>query len=766
MKVKVETLAVSVAIILLLSLIIVPTRTMGDPTTIHVPGDFGTIQEAIDAANPGDTVSVGAGIYREAISINKALNVVGVGADSSFINGSGVVLASAGLVKITCNSGDVLFSGFTVCDAELFGGARIGILTSSNLAGPKYMVSYNKIYGSNNPDEEEDYGVYAQSGKENLVFTYNLVTGTGANNLVLECHTGASEIAHNSLDAGVWGVDSIFLMTYNGIDVVALQNVSYNTFDMGTGGPFDYDHRATGISFASPGPAWGLTEARFTNIVITGNNFNNLMDYRRGIGFWNAGTGENLVAPVVTYNVVNGVAGSVGSFGIDFYGLTTNTMIAYNTIEGTEAAISLRSGEAPGTVIHYNNIANNVAGLDWSIASSGVDSSLNWWGDPTGPYDPVRNPDGQGDLVSGDVTFEPWLTAPYPPLTQVEALLFVDPENTEFWTVSKGQTFTIEVKLTDVTLLYGLEFKVYWDTLLLDLVGVDVISPWGSSYFIAKNETREDLGRYWLAVSAYLTPAFTGDATLARLTFRVAYDPIYPAGENCAIDLADTKLSTYDGVAIYHMTHDGIYSIYSTKPVLAISPNSYTSHYLGETFKVNVTVSNVVDLYNFTIKLSYDTVLLDATSMQLGPFLNTPVYISKFIIDDSSGLIWLSAWSAGSALPASGNGVLATITFKSIKATLWRTTNANILTCQLNLYDTLLITNEHVSVAHDVSCGTYYYAPKPGDLDYDGKVGLTDFRTVAYYFDPYYDSVADINTDGRVDVFDLSIVGTHYGEDC
>jgi parallel beta-helix repeat protein len=33
----------------------------------------------------------------------------------------------------------------------------------------------------------------------------------------------------------------------------------------------------------------------------------------------------------------------------------------------------------------------------------------NWWGDPSGPYHPTLNPDGQGDEVGDNVDFIPWV---------------------------------------------------------------------------------------------------------------------------------------------------------------------------------------------------------------------------------------------------------------------------------------------------------------------------------------------------------------------
>jgi hypothetical protein len=197
---------------------------------------------------------------------------------------------------------------------------------------------------------------------------------------------------------------------------------------------------------------------------------------------------------------------------------------------------------------------------------------------------------------------------------------------------------------------------------------------------------------------------------------------------------------------------------------MAIKSPTYTAHTLGETFKINITIAGVVNLYNYTFKLSYNTTLLDAIQLDVGPFLNSPTYQYKLIIDHTLGEIWLWVWSYGAAPPASGNGVLATITFKTATATLWRKNNPNIQSCGLNLYDTLLVTNTGIEVSHDATDGLYTYQPQPGDLDYDGKVGLTDLRIMALYYDPVNNSIADIDQNGVVDIFDLAILTYYYGE--
>lgn len=41
-----------------------------------------------------------------------------------------------------------------------------------------------------------------------------------------------------------------------------------------------------------------------------------------------------------------------------------------------------------------------------------IDMRNNWWGDPSGPYEPDENALGRGDSVGENITFAPWLTAP------------------------------------------------------------------------------------------------------------------------------------------------------------------------------------------------------------------------------------------------------------------------------------------------------------------------------------------------------------------
>ena len=94
---------------LILGLLVVGMLTMGVtiPSTMElgvvrsnaavlmVPDDYGTIQEAIDAASYGDIVRVSAGTYTESIIMKDGVSVIGAGKDVTTIQWNGRVVYGA-----------------------------------------------------------------------------------------------------------------------------------------------------------------------------------------------------------------------------------------------------------------------------------------------------------------------------------------------------------------------------------------------------------------------------------------------------------------------------------------------------------------------------------------------------------------------------------------------------------------------------------------------------------------------------------------------
>jgi hypothetical protein len=89
---------------------------------------------------------------------------------------------------------------------------------------------------------------------------------------------------------------------------------------------------------------------------------------------------------------------------------SNSNIIWYNEINRGEIGILLKDSSRRNTA-HFNRITDTGT---WGIDSFNneemkINATLNWWGDPSGPYCAYENPVGLGDNVTSYVDFEPWL---------------------------------------------------------------------------------------------------------------------------------------------------------------------------------------------------------------------------------------------------------------------------------------------------------------------------------------------------------------------
>lgn len=200
---------------------------------------------------------------------------------------------------------------------------------------------------------------------------------------------------------------------------------------------------------------------------------------------------------------------------------------------------------------------------------------------------------------------------------------------------------------------------------------------------------------------------------------------------------------------------------------LYVSPLSCTAGRVGKILTIDVAVAGVTDLYGFEFKLSYNTTLLDAKSVAQGAFFPGPPnsYVLKNEINDAGGYVWFAVTLLSPGLAKSGSGVLATITFNATYGPSYPETAG----CDLHLYDTKLGDQTAQPIVHDAIDGYYAYVPILGDINGDGKVDIFDLVILGAAFgskpgDINWDQRADFNDDSQVDIFDAIMLANNYGE--
>jgi hypothetical protein len=425
--------------------------------------------------------------------------------------------------------------------------------------------------------------------------------------------------------------------------------------------------------------------------------------------------------------------------------------------------------------VNYNNIYNNTQyGVYRTYDLTGtLDAENNWWGDASGPSGVGP---GTGDAVSGNVDFEPWLSC-YTPYTTT--MLYIDPPTIDKNAIEESTTFTVEVKIANVTDLYGFDLKLTWNDTLLDLASVGYqanLNIIWTDWDVAMNNT----GAGWYRLVAHERTAengFTGDATLINLTFHIKYGPCYiEEGYQLStlIHFALVKLSDSNSDPICTKVQDAKYTIHALKPKLEMRPSIINIRKFHETITIEIWLLNASKVYDYAFNITYDTEILDAVDVEWGNFLPGPYSHKSIYIDEPNGVIEISLAETEQAPPANGDGLLVTITFHH-KTIVWKDCPGwdNLLNCTIGFNWWKLsvrcpqpreITGSLVAINNT----EYSYIPIQGDVNSDGKVDIFDLRIVAAYYDQSQPEKCDLNCDGTIDIFDLVYVAKNFGfeSDC
>ena len=712
--------------------------------------EYQSIQEAINNATTGDTVTVDSGGYDGFEANVTGIAVKAASGEKPVINGTAATGAAVDgqIVGVLVSAHNVTIQGLTI--------------NGSYSTGIQVYNATTPPHGAKILDNTVDMTWYDPNTISGCTYGGGCIqakAGSGATTIIED-----NDVAFNVADT--YGHEGIASWGMHDADVI----IRGNTVNISSTGSVNKYHN--GIVLHGTGNAVDEGSAVIDNNTVSVVELGEHMWRHYGIYILGLVENEYLNNVNITNNIVTGPGYCDWATKSTGYALrmsgpeTKNIDIMYNDFKDYEFGMVVEN-DASCTDVHvnYNNITGNdhgiATGVTYTITVPTLDATLNWWGNWTGP-----SPRGDGNGVTDKVEFEPWLIQPYPPAVQVSNI-YIDPNSTQYWTPAYGSTFNIHVK-ANVTLLAGFQFNLTWDGTLLNLVRADW-SPLWEPYTTSESNTTNSYLLGSAAQSSASEPyPFNGSATLATLTFKVIYDSI---SENVTCDLAlEDVILGAPGVnkIIPRLVYNGTYSCNATKPKLALMPPEKVVKGVPLDFDVKVNVTNVVNLYAFEFNLTYDPALIEGLRVDVKPFFNASYDITEAYVNNTGKFVFVRVNSIDP--PANGSGTLTIVTFRVKNSTVWSSPPDPPLSCNLTFYDSKLITAGPTEIAHDVEDGTYIYDPVKGDVNRDGTVGIEDLTRVALTFGTRegdlnwnYIKDYDLIRDDVINILDVIVVASNFG---
>jgi hypothetical protein len=414
---------------------------------------FFTIQAAINAANPGDTINVFAGTYAEQIAVNKALTLLGPNAGINPNTGSrgaeAVIIPTAsdplnpsfaGPIVVSFTAAGVTFDGFTVdgnnpsltsgvvfngsdVDAEFGiygdGSANMDAVVTNNIAKNigemAIWINTFGIGGARNANSRittnkvdnvlGSFGQAIRISDDAWVDVINNVVTRSRVGIVIENYSGnvtthpASVIASNNVTSFRIGIRHNLHYVYSAPGFRISQNIVQ---------PYVQSVLPPQVTQATAYQGIRVEQIQQTvPVTVAGNtltgNRTALMSaaYTRDEGMMLTGGSNTSPNIIFRFNLASDFIRGV------FNETPAVPNFVCNRLTANTTGVYLSSAATNGLIAQHNDIAGNGFGMQ-NDGPATVNAQQNWWGAASGPG-PVGP--GSGDTVSTNVDFSNWLTS-------------------------------------------------------------------------------------------------------------------------------------------------------------------------------------------------------------------------------------------------------------------------------------------------------------------------------------------------------------------
>jgi parallel beta-helix repeat protein len=289
------------------------TITVGDSGKDHT-----TINAAVTAANPGDTILVSGGTYTENVVVNKAVTIISENGSAST-----VVQSSTGGDVFGISSDNVTISGFNSTGA-----------VSSNQAGI-YVSSASNCNISNNQLNGNYYGINLDSSSNNTLSNNTANNNSWADIFIRDSSNYNNLTSNNASSTSYYGIYLAFSSNYNNLTSNNANNNEYGIFLA-----FSSNNNLTNNT-ASNNVNCGIDLAFSSYNTLTSNTASNNPDY--GI-FLSSSSNNTLISNTVSNNTRE---------GIFVYDSSNNNTLTSNNANNNEYGIYLDDSS-------NNTLANNL----------------------------------------------------------------------------------------------------------------------------------------------------------------------------------------------------------------------------------------------------------------------------------------------------------------------------------------------------------------------------------------------------------------------